>query len=401
MPKLLESKPLCKQQARYIGWPTIASAADGTLHAVFSGDRDSHVCPFGKTYLVSSDDKGKTWTEPRVITNTPLDDRDAGLCIAPDGTMVVSWFTSYYYRAYEVNQAGYASNPDKYPDILPWSEWERVITAAKPNDLEQWAPFIKRPTPADAEKWANAFKEDSANSTVRYDERFPASTRRLGYWTRRSHDGGKTWDEPTLSPVSAPHGPNTLPDGQLIYIGNDLVWTGDVGVAISPDNGLTWTVEAIIGADVTDDDGIPARLCEPHVVTAPSGKIVGLARYQAAIKGEQRFLWQFDSEDGGKTWSKPRPTNLNGYPPHLLKVSDGRLLASFSVRHQPLGVRFCFSNDEGKTWDVDNQLHVTSELGDLGYPATTEVAPGSFVSVYYGRDNENEKTCLMMTRWEG
>lgn len=399
MTRLIESRPICKQPGRYISWPTIASAPDGTLHAVFSGDRDSHICPFGKTYIVSSKNGGETWTEPRVIVNTPLDDRDAGICITPDGTIVVSWFTSYYYKAYEVLQSGYAANSEKYPTIQPWSEWEKEITAITPDQLDQWSPFITRPSAADIEKWSNAFAEVSAGSNVQYDERFPVQTRRLGYWTRRSSDGGKTWDAPTLCPVCAPHGPNLLPDGRLIFIGNELVWTGNFGVAMSQDNGLTWKIEAIIPAYVTGPDGTRARLCEPHVVAAPSGKLVCLARYQAG-KGEERFLWQFDSEDGGKTWSKPRPTNLNGYPPHLLRVSDGRLLASFSVRHEPLGIRLCFSNDEGKTWDVDNLLHITRRLGDLGYPATAEVAPGSFVSVYYSRDNEQEKPCLMMARWE-
>lgn len=136
-------------------------------------------------------------------------------------------------------------------------------------------------------------------------------------------------------------------------------------------------------------------------MAAPSGKLIALARYQAKLPGEERFLWQFDSEDGGLTWSDPRPTPLNGYPPHLLRVSDGRLLASFSVRHKPLGHRFCFSSDEGHTWDVGGQLHVVTDLGDLGYVATAETAPGSFLSVYYQKDRAEEKPCLVMTRWKG
>ncbi|MFN2350870.1 MAG: exo-alpha-sialidase, partial [Kiritimatiellia bacterium] len=112
-------------------------------------------------------------------------------------------------------------------------------------------------------------------------------------------------------------------------------------------------------------------------------------------------LWQFDSDDGGLTWSEPRPTKLNGYPPHLLLASDGRLLASFGVRHEPLGFRFCFSSDEGRTWDVAGQLHVGTDLKDLGYPATAETTPGCFVSVYYQKDRADEKPCLMMTRWKG
>ncbi len=400
MSEVIETKPVCKQNKRYIGWPTIACAPDGTLHAVFSGDRDEHICPFGKSYLVSSKDGGESWSEPRVVNDTPMDDRDTGLCILPDGTMVISWFTSYYYRVHEVNWKSYYTG--KYAGLMqPWAEWEKEIMEITPDQLDQWAPFIKSFAPCHSEKWDAEWKELGCESAVQYDARFPTCTVRHGSWTRRSHDGGKSWDRPTLSPVSAPHGPNVLADGSLIYVGVEQCWSGNIGAAVSHDQGLTWRTLAIVNAR----DGLPggptAYLVEPHVVAAPSGKLVALARHEAALPGEERFLWQFDSEDGGVTWSKPRPSILNGYPPHLLRVSDGRLLASFSVRHQPLGHRFCFSSDEGKTWDTDGQLHVGTELGDLGYVSTAEAAPGHFVSVCYQRDREGEKPCLMMTRWKG
>ena len=77
--EILSKQIICKQPGRYIGWPTIVRTRAGELIIVFSGDRDSHICPWGKTQLVRSSDEGKTWSEPVVIRNTPLDDRDAGL----------------------------------------------------------------------------------------------------------------------------------------------------------------------------------------------------------------------------------------------------------------------------------------------------------------------------------
>lgn len=402
MPQVIETRPIVQQHNQYVGWPTVAAAPDGVLHAVFSGDRDSHICPFGNSCLTSSSDGGISWSEPRVINSTPLDDRDTGLCIQPDGTMILSWFSSHYYRAYEVMWRGYSNPKDKYSKLMkPWREWADAIKKITPHDAGYWAPYLLRATPQAIEKWTNAWTEMGIEEDVKYDPRFPANTRRLGFWTRRSTDGGKTWDDATPSPVMAPHGPNILPDGQLVYVGQAANWYRNLGVATSPDNGLSWNVSASINAKIKQHDGTFAELVEPHVVAAPSGKLVALARYEANIRGEERFLWQFDSDDQGGTWSDPRPTNLNGYPPHLLRTSDGRLLASFSVRHDPLGFRFCFSNDEGKSWDVANQLHIKAEFNDLGYPATAEVSPGQFVSVYYQRYSQNHKPFLMMTRWKG
>ena len=49
MPEIIAKQMLCKQPGRYIGWPTIIRTRAGELIIAFSGDRDSHICPYGKT----------------------------------------------------------------------------------------------------------------------------------------------------------------------------------------------------------------------------------------------------------------------------------------------------------------------------------------------------------------
>ncbi|MBZ0303469.1 MAG: glycoside hydrolase, partial [Anaerolineae bacterium] len=78
----------------YCGWPTAARMPDGTLVAAASGLRNGHVCPFGRTIMSFSEDDGKTWTSPRVINDSSLDDRDAGLLPLGGERLLVSWFTS-------------------------------------------------------------------------------------------------------------------------------------------------------------------------------------------------------------------------------------------------------------------------------------------------------------------
>ena len=63
--EILSKQIICKEPGRYIGWPTI----------------------------VRSSDEGETWSDPVVIRNTPLDDRDAGLVETPEGTLITTWFT--------------------------------------------------------------------------------------------------------------------------------------------------------------------------------------------------------------------------------------------------------------------------------------------------------------------
>ncbi len=91
---IISTQVISKEQGRYIAWPTVAKTSEGELIAVFSGDRDEHVCPWGKTEMIRSSDGGKTWTSPVTVNNTPLDDRDAGIIVTRKGTLLVTWFTS-------------------------------------------------------------------------------------------------------------------------------------------------------------------------------------------------------------------------------------------------------------------------------------------------------------------
>jgi hypothetical protein len=86
-----------------------------------------------------------------------------------------------------------------------------------------------------------------------------------------------------------------------------------------------------------------------------------------------------------------------GYPPHLLKLRDGRVLCSFGYRRDPMGVRAVLSNDGGKTWDINNIIVLRNDGGipsefrrdaesggaDLGYPISTQLSDGSILTVYY------------------
>lgn len=66
--EIISTRVICKQPGRYIGWPSVAKTRDGELLAVFSGDRDEHVCPWGKTQMVRSRDNGRNGARRRPST---------------------------------------------------------------------------------------------------------------------------------------------------------------------------------------------------------------------------------------------------------------------------------------------------------------------------------------------
>jgi hypothetical protein len=339
--EILSKQVICKEPGRYIGWPTIARTRTGELLIVFSGDRDDHICPWGKMEMVRSTDNGETWTEPVVIRNTPLDDRDAGLLQTSAGVLIASWFTSIEFGANESYQ--------KHAQTLSQEVRDR---------------------------W-------------------------FGHWIHRSTDGGATWEEPIRVVGSAPHGPVELSDGRLLFLGNGAhrhrpvrlrtFKAAGLVAEVSTDQGLSWQVMGT----VPTPEGI--GLGEPHVVEAKSGKLIGMFRYGTRIL-EEKFMFQSESYDGGRTWTEAYKTTILGYPPHLIRLEDDRILMVYGVRVPPFGERARVSVDEGESWSEEIVLcHDTST--DLGYPASTQLSDGTILTVYYQIDKSGETTCLMGTRW--
>lgn len=342
--EIIETKVICKETDRYIGWPSIVKTSTGELIAVFSGDRDLHVCPWGVTQLIRSRDNGKTWTSPITINNTPLDDRDAGIIETRNGTLVVSWFTSMAFD----KESSYRTHPD----------WKRHRGKLNDEIVDKW----------------------------------------LGNWIRRSVDGGETWEESVKVLCTSPHGPIELKDRRLMHVGIAYIDDGKkLGVEVSEDDGKTWQLLSTIS--IPNDENI-APYSEPHLAELPDGKLVAMFRYNPSDKS-QAFLRQAESTDGGKTWSVTRKTNIWGYPPHLLLLNNGWLLTSYGVRRVPYSERACLSKDGGKTWDIDNEILLSvTDNGDLGYPASVQLDDGSIITIYYQIDKKGEKTSLMMTHWK-
>ncbi len=377
--EIIRSEVICKQPGRYIGWPTADITPEGELLVVFSGDRDAHVDPFGKTMLVRSGDGGRSWSGAELINDTPLDDRDAGICICEDGTVVVSWFTSHYVE-------------DKYMEM---------ISGASDAEKKRRHDKIRSVGKEDIQQWAGERVDDGG----RYE---------CGCWIRRSMDGARTWEKPVRVPCSAPHGPIELSDGRLMFVGAELSRKqlerkGDIVAAESRDKGKSWSVTGRINMYPEYPGDAPegyAYLCEPHVAEREDGKLIGMARYEEMPRQKpertRSVLWQFTSEDGGRTWTEPRPTRILGKPPHLLRLRDGRILATYGYRHEPYGQRACISSDGGENWDYDSEIILRDDApnGDLGYPASVDLENGSILTVYYQQERGGEKTCLMATHWQ-
>lgn len=349
--EILETRVISQQPEFYCGWPTVARRRSGQLVLVYSGGRESHVCPFGRVELMRSDDEGKTWSWPQIIMDGPIDDRDAGIVEASDGSLLVTSFTSLAY--------------------------EPTLRRAIQNGQIENGRFAK---------WMAAHKR--ADDAGRQQA--------LGVWLTRSDDDGRTWSKRLDSLVNSPHGPISLNDGRLLYAGKDLWRSGQrVGVAESSDQGRSWKWLATIPTREGDDH---VDYHELHIAEAKSGRLIAQIRnHNERNRGE---TLQSVSDDGGVSWSEPKSIGVWGLPSHLLRLADDRLLMTYGYRREPFGNQARLSEDEGETWSEPLTLSADGMGHDLGYPSTIQLSDGRLLSVWYERMKDSSQAVLRQAIWK-
>lgn len=351
-----ELRVISRRPELYNGWSTVARRRSGELLLSYSGGREGHVCPFGRVELMRSTDEGRTWSEPQILSDTLIDDRDSGVLETRKGTLLVTTFTSLAYEP-----------------MLAKAE------KLKAGQRGAWDP--KR-----LARWQAA------------RDRLTAEQRKakLGVWVLRSTDGGRTWSQPYDSLVNSPHGPIQLSDGRLLYAGKDL-WRPKerVGVCQSLDDGQTWQWLAELPVRPGDQS---RNYHELHAVEAADGRLVlQIRNHNAANSGE---TLQSESTDGGRTWTMPHSIGVWGLPSHLLRLRDNRLLMTYGHRRPPFGNQARVSTDGGRTWSAPLVISGDGLGGDLGYPSTVELSDGSLLTVWYESMKGIRGAVLRQARWK-
>jgi len=345
-PKTIISNP--DSRHGYFAWPTVSLLQDGKIAVGASGFRIEHVCPFGKAVISYSFDGGETYTLPAPVIDTPLDDRDAGIC--PFGKNGVI-FTSFNNSAAMQKQYN------------------------KENEYAQ--SYINTITKEDEEKY-------------------------LGSNFRISRDCGITFGKIFSSPVTSPHGPTELKDGTVLWAGTrfDDVFGGIEVRRLDTESGET----ELVGKITTPNRNLV--LNEPHMIELPNGRLICHMRCENSElfnDGEETLFTVFQSvsEDKGRTWSAPEMLldETGGAPPHLIQLSSGVLLSTYGRRKQPYGIMAMISHDGGNSWEKDIRIYENLASDDIGYPSTVELSDGTLLTVFYATDSEEKPCKIMQQKW--
>ncbi len=223
----------------------------------------------------------------------------------------------------------------------------------------------------------------------------------VGCFTVRSFDNGKTFTAPRMVQVPGVDWAATsdavleLNDGSLLlpaYGGKKGESSGALAV-ISRDGGETWEERIVIAKDPENR----IHYQEPSLTQLPDGRILCMVR----TVGAENFLYQVVSGDGGKTWSSPTNSRIQGQAADLHVTVERTLLCAYRD-FWPGGVSFVRSYDWGRTWEKETPLFGTDE--DCGHPSIV-ARDEDFLTVYYamlvGREDDlDAKSAILGTLFD-
>jgi hypothetical protein len=152
------------------------------------------------------------------------------------------------------------------------------------------------------------------------------------------------------------------------------------------DGGKTWRLVGHIGPEPQGYAIMPS--------TVRLGARELLTTIRRAEDGAKPRSWieAWTSSDNGQSWSLfnvPVADTGEGNPPHLLKLTDGRLCLTYGKRAKPFGIFARLSRDGGKTCSQEIALRADGGGRDLGYPRSVQRSDGKVVTVYYFWDEKS------------
>jgi hypothetical protein len=308
-------------------FPDITRLDDGRLVTVFY-QATRHSRDDGRYMWTESTDGGRTWSRPRVVIDTPQDDRDAQITQLSDGTIVINWFRT---------------------DWTNEGTTGAVILGA----------FVTRSTDG-GRSWSDPVLVES----------------RMSCGCGPVHGAYPLgWAATTGKIVELDDGDLLLP----LYGTMSDSTVGRASVARSTDGGRTWPVEneALIP--------VPGGVSLSEMALAATrGGVTALLR-TAGGGGVSR---RTDSSDGGRTWSTPVATPMKGQAHHILSLPGGKLLATYGDRsgqfasNEPTVGRIRMP---GREWSdsSDVLLYRAGPNVDQADPSTAVVRGHHFITVSY------------------
>ena len=356
----------------YSAHPHMVRVADGALIVVFNKAPRRNIVlhppeePMYQNMITRSIDDGESWSVPEPVPDYNWTGTEcAGLTALNDGKILL-------------NQWQFNWLPEGRAKSLPFTSG--YIDAA--GLLSRWSASSEHDTAA----------VDLAAMQRCLPWRRGPGRCILHISTDYGHSFGGTVTIGT-APFSGGYGMRggvELRDGRILLPLSDVPQYRSVFVVESQDGGQSWGQPKLVASEAGHE------FEEPAIIQGQGDRIILVLRDNAT-----RRLHQCISEDCGRHWAAPKPMPVTGYPAHLLRLADTRLLLTYGWRQPGYGIRAVLSDDDGESWNANRTILIREGMrnGNLGYPVTLDRQDGSLLTVYYGEEDDGV-TSILATRWE-
>ena len=272
----------------------------------------------------------------------------------PDGSLLAAWWNSYEEGSKDavIRASRLPEGKDRWEP--PW------ILADTPDTTDSNPVFLVAP---DGELWLF----------------YRAGLPWIKMLKMRSTDMGKTWGKPT----KLLHKPGYTSRSSILTLSN-----GDIFIPVmryedsnyrlarassafiySSDGGSTWKTTEAIKSE-------PGRSNEPTVIQRSDGSLLAFMRPYDPEPAD-RFLWQSEFFDNGRTWSKPTRTKIKNPSSavQLLTLRSGHVVLAFNDSQKARSpLCLALSLDDAHTWSYKRALE--DSPGRFSYPTLTQSANG-------------------------
>lgn len=296
-------------------FPTVEKLSSGELVVTYY-DSPEHVSQSGRLALVRSTDGGRSWSRPRVIVDTPFDDRIAPVTAIRDGTLLASYYVW-----------DWSTTPPRLLGTSVIRSPDRGKTWTRP--VEVHSKLVG--APGGEYSVGKIVELENGDLLIPLGGKRP-NTRGDVATVVRSTDGGRTWLSQTE--VEIAHDPRVdfweptladLGDGHLLAVLRTSERTSQFTYEVhSFDGGLTWTK--------------PARLSfkdhRPDLLVLRNGLIFLAYGDTSGVHGTKVVVARLKRP--GQAWAAAQPVVIykgaecgdRSYPSSV-QLDDGRLFTVY------------------------------------------------------------------------
>lgn len=219
----------------------------------------------------------------------------------------------------------------------------------------------------------------------------------------QSNDGGHHWSKPEPldlggGPIDPPSSILELDNGHWFLACESWKdWSDPTPIHIkgfalfSVDGGKTWKDRVDFPSASRSD----RMFSHSRYTRMLDGRICALQWTQSIGGKENHDLHFVISDASGRKWSQPQPTGIGAQTSWVADLGNGLLAATFTVRERRRpGIAVTLSHNEGKTWELEDQVLVWDAVGQefLGVTHKPDY-PASHDNIAFGKPNTARLPC--------